>query len=92
MKAYIQTKSTRQNGTFDSFCTVAVPCIEKPLWWQDQGLQYTSSGYGAKIPTRYMIKWQGKWRRVYLRIYGNIGTCYIGKIADGLFLNDVIED
>lgn len=34
MKAYIQTKSIRPDGTCDSFCTHSVPCIDKPLWWQ----------------------------------------------------------
>ena len=24
-----------------------------PLWWQEQGLQHTATGYGSKIPTRY---------------------------------------
>lgn len=69
-----------------------VPCKIKRLWWQKEGLQYTSSGYGSKIPTQYMVQWEGKWRRVYCKIYSNIGTCYIGKITDGLFLNDTIED
>lgn len=92
MKAYIHTKSVRPNGTCDSFCTVSVPCKIKRLWWQDQGLQYTSSGYGARIPTQYMVQWDGKWRRVYLLIYSNIGTLYIGKIEDQIIVNNLIED
>lgn len=37
------------------------------------------SGYGAKIPTRYMIKLlnDSRWRRVYAVCYSNIGTNYI---------------
>lgn len=48
-----------------------------PLGWQKQGLQYTASGYGAKIPTQYKAFAGGKFRRVYCRIYSNIGTCFV---------------
>ena len=49
----------------------------KPLWWQEKGLSYTASGYGRKIPTERQIKINGRWRRVYCCLQGNIGTCYI---------------
>ena len=29
-------------------------------------------------PARYMVLFDGKWRRVYCAIFSNIGTCYIG--------------
>ena len=48
-----------------------------PLWWQKQGLQYTASGYGPKIPTQYKAFVNGKFRRVYCRIFSNIGTCFV---------------
>ena len=35
------------------------------------------TGYGSKIPTIYMVFIGNKWRRVYCRIYSNIGTCYV---------------
>jgi hypothetical protein len=60
---------------------------ESPLWWQDKGLTYTATGYGKRIPTRYMVRYNGKWRRVYCAIYSNIGTCYIGKLSDNLIVN-----
>ena len=34
-------------------------------------------GYGDKIPTQYMVFIDNKWRRVYCRIYSNIGTLYV---------------
>lgn len=37
----------------------------------------TASGYGPKIPTNYMIQYEGLWRRVYCMIYGNIGSTYV---------------
>ena len=51
----------------------------KMLWWQEQGLQYTRTGYGSKIPTRHMVKLPGsnRWRRVYCCCWSNAGTCYV---------------
>lgn len=49
----------------------------KLLWWQEKGLQYTATGYGGKIPTGYVVKHNGKWRRVYLKVYSNIGTMFV---------------
>lgn len=42
------------------------------------GLSWTASGYGAKIPTRYMVRTiDNVWRRVYCAIYSNSGTLYV---------------
>ena len=35
------------------------------------------AGYGGKIPTKYMVFIDNKWRRVYCRQYSNIGTLYV---------------
>lgn len=35
------------------------------------------TGYGSKIPTRYMLKLDGRWHRVYVMQYGNSGTPYV---------------
>lgn len=61
---------------------------EVPLWWQDKGLQYTATGYGAKIPTRYKVYFSGKWRRVYCRVYSNIGTLYILVAGEKYFVEE----
>ncbi len=47
------------------------------LPWQERGLSFTASGYGAKIPTSYMVHYLNRWHRVYCRIYSNIGSLYI---------------
>ena len=49
----------------------------EPLEWQEQSLQYTATGYGSKVPTRYKAFVKGKFRRVYCRIFSNIGTCFV---------------
>lgn len=58
--------------------TVGVPCREKPLGWQSQGLQLTASGYGRRLPSPYQVLWNGRWRRVYVSQIGNAGTAHIG--------------
>ena len=50
---------------------------EKLLQWQRLGLSYTRSGYGKKIPTTKVIKYQNRWYRIYCCIFSNIGTAYI---------------
>lgn len=82
MRAYVHTKARRPGGGFDSFLTVEVPIKEKILPWQAAGLSYTKSGYGARIPTPYMVRYNGRWRRVYCCIYSNIGSLFIGKQFD----------
>jgi len=60
---------------------------ENPLWWQEKGLQYTSSGYGKKIPTRYMVKFNNRWHRVYTCIFSNSGTLYIISKGKDIIVN-----
>jgi hypothetical protein len=66
---------------------VEVEGKESLLPWQERGLSYTRSGYGRRIPTRYMIRLNKRWRRVYCCQYSNAGTCYIGKIEQRMFVN-----
>ena len=75
----LHSKERRQDGTTDCFLTQQVECKDSPLPWQERGLMYTATGYGRKIPTRQMIKVNGKWRRVYCCIFSNSGACYIGN-------------
>ena len=81
MKAYLHGSHTRPNGDRDTFWTQSVEARESSLWWQDRGLSFTATGYGSRIPTRYMVKFNGRWRRVYCRQYSNVGTLYIGKLS-----------
>ena len=59
------------------------------LWWQKQGLSYTASGYGKKIPTHHMVKLPDdtRWRRVYCCIYSNSGTCYVVKNNEWIIIH-----
>jgi len=37
----------------------------------------SASGYGSKLPTRYMIQHNNRWRRVYAICWSNCATHYI---------------
>jgi hypothetical protein len=63
------------------------PMRELLLEWQKQGLTYTSTGYGKKIPTTKQIFYENKWRRVYCCIYSNVGTCYILVKGEKIIIN-----
>jgi hypothetical protein len=85
--AYIHTHSTRADGTRDSFATISVDLKDAPLWWHEKGLQQTASGYGSRLTTPYMVRFNDKWRRVYCIQYSNAGVLYIGKLSDNLIVN-----
>jgi len=47
----------------------------------------TVSGYGGRIPTRYMIRYAGRWHRVRMMRYGNGGSAYIRAAGQDRFLD-----
>lgn len=61
--------------------------IYKPLWWQLRGLMYTATGYGKKIPTDKMIKFNGRFLRIYCHIFSNCGTCYIVSKGEQIIID-----
>ena len=84
MQAYIHTRSARADGTLDSFLTV---CADHKL---DAPLPCNCTAslirrrYGKRIPTRHMVRFNGRWRRVYCCIFSDASRLYIGKLSDGL--------
>jgi hypothetical protein len=78
MEAYIQTKSAKADGTFDSYLTIRVPARETTTPWKGR----TLTGYGRALPTPYMVKWRRHWYRVKCICFGNSNTLYIGKTYD----------
>jgi hypothetical protein len=51
----------------------------------------TASGYGGKVPTRYMLKYAGYWHRVYAMAYGNSASVYIIVKGEDFFLDTDTE-
>lgn len=49
----------------------------EPMFHHINNLSFTDSGYGNKIPTRYMVLIGDRWCRVYCRIFSNAGTNYV---------------
>jgi len=47
----------------------------------------SASGYGAKIPTRYMVRVGNYWRRVYCACWSNVGTLYIMRKGQKLVVD-----
>ncbi len=47
----------------------------------------TVGGYGGAVPSRFMVKYDGRWHRVYMMQYGNSGSPYIKKNGETLHLD-----
>ncbi len=61
---------------------------DAPLWYHTQGLMQTTSGYGRRLTTTRMVKYNNRWRRIYCCIFSNIGTCYITSGKDWIVCNN----
>ena len=80
MKAYLHFGGAFTDKQPCSRFTISTKEVKvNELEWQKRGLMYTRTGYGGRIPTTYMVKYEGSWRRVYCAVYGNSGTLYIEK-------------
>jgi len=60
------------------------------------GLQYTASGYGSRIPTRFRVRYlhaddSRRWHRVYARCYANAASFYIRVGSRALALDTDTE-
>ena len=77
MEFFLQFKSDHN----DCFHTVKVEAKEKEMKHHRLGLQYTATGYGTKLPTRYMLRFDGRWYRMYSICYSNVSTEYV--LIDG---------
>lgn len=83
---YVGYLSINNQIDYSTKCEV----IEVPLCWQSKGLQYTATGYGSKIPTKYKIR-DKKLYRVYCSVFSNIGTLYIIKNKQKIIVDVGIE-
>ena len=73
-----------QHASTDNRCfkTELVEHKIEPMQHHKLGLYYTATGYGAKVPTQYMVKYNNRWYRVYCAVYGNSGSTYIVSNGD----------
>lgn len=62
---------------------------ENPLRHHVLGLTYTASGYGLKIPTRYMLSVDGGCiRRIYATCISNVASYWVVVSGKKLYLRD----
>lgn len=85
----IQTYTIQDNGVWTYNEPIPVEHKTVNLQCHKLGLMQTATGYGKRIATATMVKYNGKWRRVYCCIFSNVGTCYIGKLSDKLVVTTV---
>lgn len=67
----------------------AVEVKHDPLWWQNEGLQQTATGYGSKLTTEYKVKFLGRWYRVYATCHSNAASYWIVARGEKYFFNMV---
>jgi len=60
-----------------SISTTIAEIDSKPLWFHKQKLMQTATGYGSKLKTEYMLKFNNRMMRIYCHQYSNVGTLYI---------------
>lgn len=89
IKAYLQFGGAACGEPAGPFLTVEVKCKQSLLPWQRAGLSYTATGYGPRIPSSFMVRYNNKWRRVYVACFGNAGTAYLGKPGAWLCTVDI---
>lgn len=66
----------------------AFEVTERVLPWQAAGRTWTATGYGAAIPTRYMIRRAEEkvWRRVYAACYSNAASYWVKVKGERFYL------
>ena len=74
-------------GCHPDYNSIELETFDNPTWWQVKGLSYTSTGYGSKIPTSYMVKHNNRLKRVYCMIYSNSGTLFIIHKGEKIILH-----
>lgn len=50
------------------------------------------TGYGPKVPTRYMVRIGTRWHRVYMAQYGNSGSAYVRLEGEDFYLSNGVEE
>jgi hypothetical protein len=81
------TSARSGNGLDVIYLDYKKDLIVDELPWQKLGLQQTSSGYGAKLTSRYKIHFEGRKYRIYVTIYGNAGSSWFKHKGKKIFIN-----
>jgi len=57
-----------------------------PLWYHEQGLSQTASGYGKKLKTVYKVENKNRLYRVYTDVVSNSNVIYIYEKQKKVYL------
>lgn len=55
-------------------------------------LNRSVTGYGPKVPTRYMVRIGTRWHRVYMAQYGNSGSAYVVLEGSDHYLSSGVSE
>jgi len=69
-----------------SYLPIEAKRIWAPLWWHEQGLQQTTTGYGSKLTTPWMVEHNGRRYRVYATCWSNAASHWIQTKSKKLYL------
>lgn len=61
--------------------------VYSPPDWMKRGLQETRSGYGKRLNSGYLIKFLGRWYRIYTTIFSNKGSCWFKTRGKTIFVS-----
>ena len=80
MKLYERSEGAR--GVFRT-----IPKLVESVSFKKAPRHNYVTGYGAKIPMDYVIRYAGRERRVYVMNYGNSGSLWLNIEGQNVFLD-----
>ena len=83
--------TTNNTATLHTWGTAERQHLTVPVKATEQPRFHSATGYGRKIPTRYMVRLGNRWRRVYACQISNAGTAYVGKPGAWTHVVDSID-
>ena len=66
---------------------IACPCKLQP----NPNRWFSATGYGSKIPSSWMVRFAGRWRRVYVCCYSNASTSYILHRGEKVVVQEISD-
>ena len=86
MKNFTDKWDVDRRGSFPHLWAEKGELVCRPLAHHRNGLQYTRSGYGSRIPTPFMIKFEGRLCRLYCTQYSNCGTVWFQRFGERIIV------
>lgn len=65
--------------------------VHSPLGFMRQGRMETATGYGKRLRTPYMVRFNGRLYRIRCAVFGNVGTCWFTFRCDGVERTVIVD-